>query len=61
MVEAVVIVDETQTMYDLDVETVDTFAVGELVVCPGFRLGDQRASGGVGGNCWGFVAEGGSL
>ncbi len=27
VVESVVIVDETQTMYDLDVETVDTFAV----------------------------------
>jgi hypothetical protein len=27
-VESVVIADETQTMYDLDVETVDTFAVG---------------------------------
>ncbi len=29
VVESVVIVDETQTMYDLDVETVDTFAVGD--------------------------------
>ena len=29
VVDSVVIVDETQTMYDLDVETVDTFAVGD--------------------------------
>ena len=29
VVESVVIADETQTMYDLDVETVDTFAVGD--------------------------------
>ncbi|MEO0564974.1 MAG: polymorphic toxin-type HINT domain-containing protein, partial [Chloroflexota bacterium] len=28
VVERIVIVDDTQTMYDLDVETVDTFAVG---------------------------------
>jgi len=29
VVDSVVIADETQTMYDLDVETVDTFAVGD--------------------------------
>jgi hypothetical protein len=29
VLDSVVIVDETQTMYDLDVETVDTFAVGD--------------------------------
>ena len=41
VVDSVVIADETQTMYDLDVETVDTFAVGDgawvvhnLDVCP---------------------------
>ena len=29
VVDSVVIAEETQTMYDLDVETVDTFAVGD--------------------------------
>ena len=29
VVDNIVVVDETQTMYDLDVETVDTFAVGD--------------------------------